>query len=315
MNSCCADCGEEGGAVSLKACTSCKLVKYCNAKCQRNHWLKHKRDCKRRAAELRDEALFKDPPAKEDCPICFLPLPHKLLACISLPPATIESVPIYDFEIANEGSAKIDMEGYFQCCGKGICRGCIQSFSKFGNNDQCPYCKADRREKTEEEVIEEMMKRVEVNDPVTICFLANAYQFGRPGISRDEEKAMELYGRAAKLGSNEAHFQLGLYYNQRGELKKVKLHWEAAAMAGHEAARHNVGTIESNSGNMERAVKHWMISASAGEYHSMQVLIILFEQGVVSRDSIDSTLTSYNNSCAELRSEARDSALRILIRR
>ena len=126
---------------------------------------------------------------------------------------------------------------------------------------------------------------------------------------------MELYVRAAKLGSNEAHFQLGLYYNQRGDLKKVKLHWEAAAMAGHELARHNVGTIESNSGNMERAVKHWMISASAGEYHSMQVLIILFEQGVVSRDSIDSTLTSYNNSCAELRSEARDAAIRILIRR
>jgi hypothetical protein len=58
-----------------------------------------------------------------------------------------------------------------------------------------------------------------------------------------------------------------------------------------------------------------MISASAGEYHSMQVLITLFEQGVVSRDSIDSTLTSYNNSCVELRSKARNAAIRILIRR
>ena len=65
---CCAECGEEGGA-SLKTCKSCKLVKYCNADCQKNHWPKHKKECKRHAAELYDEALFKDPPAKEDCPI------------------------------------------------------------------------------------------------------------------------------------------------------------------------------------------------------------------------------------------------------
>ena len=58
------------------------LVKYCGAKCQRNHWPTHKKDCKRRAAQLRDEALFKDPPAKEDCPICFLPMPEKLLSCM-----------------------------------------------------------------------------------------------------------------------------------------------------------------------------------------------------------------------------------------
>ena len=30
--------------------------------------------CKQRVAELRDEALlFKDPPPKEDCPICCIP--------------------------------------------------------------------------------------------------------------------------------------------------------------------------------------------------------------------------------------------------
>jgi hypothetical protein len=31
------------------------------------------------------------------------------------------------------------------------------------------------------------------------------------------------------------------------------------------------------------------------------------EQGLVSRQSIDSTLAAYNNACAEMRSEARDS--------
>ena len=47
------------------------------------------------------ETLFKDPPAKEDCPICFLPMPARLICCISLQPANISSVPIYDFAKEN----------------------------------------------------------------------------------------------------------------------------------------------------------------------------------------------------------------------
>ena len=106
---CCTECGNDGG-VSLKVCKACMQVRYCSADCQKNHWPKHKKDCKIRAAELRDEALFKDPPAQEDCSICFLPKPFNLLSCISLPPATISSVPIYDFAIANEELAAKEME-------------------------------------------------------------------------------------------------------------------------------------------------------------------------------------------------------------
>jgi hypothetical protein len=160
---CCAECGEEGG-ISLKVCKSCMLVRYCNADCQRNHWPKHKAACKLRAAELRDEALFKDPPPKEDCPICFLPLPTKLISCISLPPATILSVPIYEYAIANEELASMSTEKYYPCCGKSICGGCVHSCSQSGNH-KCPFCNSDRDNKTDEEDVEEIMKRVEANDP------------------------------------------------------------------------------------------------------------------------------------------------------
>jgi len=97
----CANCGtdEKGEGISLKACKSCMLVKYCNPTCQRNHWPKHKKPCKQRAAELHDEALFRDPPPKEECPICFLPMPTKLINSFSFPPGTTSSVPIYDFAI------------------------------------------------------------------------------------------------------------------------------------------------------------------------------------------------------------------------
>jgi hypothetical protein len=62
---------------------------------------------------------------------------------------------------------------------------------------------------------------------------------------------------------------------------------------------------------MEQALKHWKIAASAGEYTAMNNLTIKFEQGADSRETIDSTLAAYNNSCAEVRSEARDTSIRI----
>jgi TPR repeat protein len=96
-------------------------------------------------------------------------------------------------------------------------------------------------------------------------------------------------------------------------MKKAKFHFEATAMAGHEGARYNLGSLETNSGNLERAVKHWIIAASAGEYDAMYHLRICFERGHVSRESIDSTLTAYNSSCADMRSEARDAYIRYAI--
>eukprot|EP00986_Skeletonema_menzelii_P020931 scaffold32715_cov160-Skeletonema_menzelii.AAC.1 len=44
--------------VKLKDCSACHLVKYCSVKCQRDHRPQHKRGCKKRVAELRDELLF-----------------------------------------------------------------------------------------------------------------------------------------------------------------------------------------------------------------------------------------------------------------
>jgi hypothetical protein len=308
----CADCGDVAGeGVSLKACKACMLIKYCSATCQKNHWPKHKKICKERAAELRDEALFKDPPPKDDCPICFLPMPAKLISCISLPPATIMSVPIFDFAEANEELANKATEVYYECCGKSICGGCIYSFHKSGNMGKCPFCNSDLRGKTDEEEVEELKKRVEVNDAGAINVLGTFYYKGERGVLQDREKAIELYARAAKLGSNDAHYNLGTFYDEGEDLKKANFHYETVAMAGHEVARYNLGYMDMENGNMERAVKHWTIAASAGHYKAMRNLIII---GYVSADEMDQILTAYNNSCVEMRSEARDAWIRSVIK-
>ena len=101
----CANCGKDGGD-GLKACTACKMAKYCNRDCQIAHRSKHKKACRKRAAEIRDEALFKHPPPNKDCPICLLRLPSLV-----------------------SGST------YYPCCGKIICGGCAEApvFDNLGN--------------------------------------------------------------------------------------------------------------------------------------------------------------------------------------
>ena len=74
---CCASYGiAEVDNIKLKECGACKLVRYCSIECQGEHRPQHKRAYKKRAAELRDEILFKQPESSHlgDCPICLLSL-------------------------------------------------------------------------------------------------------------------------------------------------------------------------------------------------------------------------------------------------
>ena len=62
MTTVCASCGiAEIDDVKLKECDDCDLARYCGDECQKNHETEHKEECKKRAAELRDELLFKQP--------------------------------------------------------------------------------------------------------------------------------------------------------------------------------------------------------------------------------------------------------------
>jgi TPR repeat protein len=206
-----------------------------------------------------------------------------------------------------------DMEQYYSCCGKCICKGCVYSFIRSGNNGTCPYCKSERDSKTDEDLVEELMKRVDVNDANAMYLLGNHYQQGLGSFRQDRTKAVELWKQAAGLGCSKAHFQLCVYFDEEGDSKKEKFHLEAGAMAGHDLARSNLGIMEVASCNTERAVKHWVIAASVGNFYAMHNLQQVFEKGYVSRDLMDSTLTAYNNSCLEMRSEARDAYVRFFI--
>jgi hypothetical protein len=59
-------------------------------------------------------------------------MPEKLICCVSLPPATISSVPIYDFAIAHEELAIMGMEHTIHVAERVFVKGASTPFVSLG---------------------------------------------------------------------------------------------------------------------------------------------------------------------------------------
>ena len=277
----CAACGK--GGEGLKECNRCKLVKYCNANCQRAHWSKHKKECKKRAAELHDEALFKQPPSRNECDICMLTLP------------------------LDEGEIQ-----YQSCCGKVLCCGCIYAAHLADDRELCPFCRTPEHT-SEGEAIERMKKRAEEgDDAIAMRNLGGCYYEGSKGVPQDYDKAMEFWLRAGELGCAMSYSCVGnAYGNGQGverDMKKAVHFWELGAMGGDVIARHNLGNIEWNAGNVKRAVKHWMIAAGAGHDDSLEIIQEGFRCGHMTKDDFEKALRAHKEASDEMKSDQREAA-------
>ena len=303
----CANCGVgEDDNIKLKNCSACKSVKYCGVKCQKEHRPKHKRACKKRVAELRDEILFKQPESScfGDCPICCLPMPLDGQKCQVM-----------------------------VCCGKTICDGCSLANTEREVQNRlelkCPFCRQlDPATAAQgEKILEE---RAAVNDPV-----ANREMGLKLRSEGDYRRAMRYLSTAAKLGDAGAHFELGFFY-EHGEgvevdKSKEKFHFEEAAILGHTGARYKVGVIEWENGKREtdprvaniprrRAIKHWMIAAKHGHDNSMGQLRRVYgaqtasalgqlkEFELVSKDDLAAVLRAHQAAVDEMKSPQRETA-------
>ena len=190
----CTACGKGGD--DLKRCTACKLVNYCSVSCQKVHRPKHKKECRKRAAEIFDEALFKQPPPKEDCPICFLPLPS------------------------------VEEMGYQPCCGKTFCNGCIvEMATETCAVTWCPFCR-EPSAASDEERIGKYNKRMEAGDAIAFHMLGTHYSIGDWGLPQDSNRALKLMQRAIELGSTDAHLNIAEFYTdglERNSKKAISL--------------------------------------------------------------------------------------------
>jgi len=284
----CANCGkgEEEGS-KLKTCPACKMVKYCNRKCQIAHRPQHKKECRKRKAELHDIELFKQPPSAEDCPICFLRMPSLSSGCTYMP-----------------------------CCGKEICNGCVLApvYDDQGNevdSNKCPFCRIPTPT-SNEEANRRREKRVEAGDAVAMFYMGCKYRDGTKGYPQDYAKALKLFHKAGELGHAIAYASIGYAYNYcQGveiDLKKAMHYYELAAMAGDVYARYNLGTVEENICNEDRALKHYMIAARGGNSESLDAIKYLYSMGHATKEDYMEALRSYQAYLGEIKSVQRDKA-------
>jgi len=278
---CCAACGIAGvDDIKLKKCTACYLVRYCSIKCQRDHRPQHKKECKKRAAELRDEILFKQPERSHlgECPICCLRLPL--------------------------GQEKSTM---MPCCSKFICNGCEYANSIYELEGclqrKCPFCRHPVPD-SEEETKRNMMKRVEANDPVAMRQMGGMRR--REG---DYDGAFEYWSEAAGLGDVGAHYQLSVVYREglgaEKDKKKELHHLEEAAIGGELNARHNLGCVEGNNGRTERAMKHHIIAANMGHDGSLDALKLCYRDGLISKEVFAAALRGHQTAVDAMKSPQR----------
>jgi hypothetical protein len=312
----CVNCGKgkEEDIGHLKTCVACKMVKYCSRDCQIAHRPQHKRECKRRAAELHDKELFKVHPPNEDCPICFLPLPID------------------------------EMQTSFRyCCGKRICNGCFNGTIKERVNrsisngvnykvedelkravGMCLFCR-ENIEDSEEEEIKRLQKLMERGNAEAFTEVGKFYSMGWKGLPQDWTKSNELFLKAGDLGDGGGYFYLGCYYrglydnlgnayeNVRGvdqavDKKKAKYFYELGAMNGHVYARHYLGIMEGQAGNHRRAYKHMVVAAKSGHKLSLDKVKEGFKAGHITKDEYEQTLRAYQKREDEMKSDMRTKA-------
>jgi len=246
----CANCGKEGNSEEMNTCNKCKEVKYCNAACKKKHRKKHKKACERRVAELHEEALFKEHPPNEECPICLIPLQHGR-----------------------------DLSTFKSCCGKRICNGCILTMLiNTRGVDKCPFCRKIQVS-TNKEHNKRMKSLIDNGNAEAHYILAGYYNSGVLGHNgendgrRDLAKANELFLKAGELGCDAAYLALGDSYRLGNGVEidktKAKHYYELAAMKGSVHARHNLGCEEEQAGNIHMAYRHYILAARAGFARSM----------------------------------------------
>jgi len=288
----CANCGKgEESNEDLKACSACQLVKYCNRECQLAHRPQHKKECKKRAAELHEEALFKERP-REKCPGYSVlgTVEHKLqkneggkLCVICKTPAAssneedmmrikehadmgnAQAVHLLGVEYSREGNMSKAHELWVRA-GR---LGCSEAYNELANS----------------------------MNPIH-----DEYNEGgankRLGVKMDLKKAKYYYELAAIMGDVQARYFLGLLEGRETNSDVGEYTFEA---------------LEAKLRHREPAVKHFELAARAGHEEAMdQLRKIHNRQAMVetfSNEEYADIVRAYTKSRDEMKSDDREKAL------
>lgn len=124
------------------------------------------------------------------------------------------------------------------------------------------------------------------NDPQAITLLAELYANGL-GVGRDDNKAAQLYRRAAELGDPQAMFALAIFrFQGRGGAPDPKAGaalFETAAKLGNVTAAYNLGLLyiegQTVAQDYKKAAELFQAAARAGTPEAQYALATLYKEG------------------------------------
>lgn len=237
--------------------------------------------------ELRDVELFGPPEEREECPICFVPMPLDIDECTLLP-----------------------------CCGKLVCDACFMAAGVATSKFTCAFCRSKPAMEWDA-TNQQLRSRIESGDAWAMYALGNSYSSGDEGVQMNHIAAMKLWLQAADSGHIEAlcsiankHFQDGFEVKiTEDQALKVAT---AAAKNGSLEGHHLVGGLECKvNDDFDKALKHFVRAATGGYVPSFKTLRNMRDKGGLPRDVFDDIEEQHKEALTRGRSEERDAANKI----
>jgi len=236
--------------------------------------------------ETIDIDIFAPIPEREECPICLIPLPN-----------------------SNEVI-------YLSCCGKRICKGCINKNMITGLKkgkrileQKCAFCQQTLA--PGQKRIKSLKKLMKKNDPYAFIEMARCYKTG-DWVFQSETKSLEMYIRAAELGHAVAFGKLGLYYEEgvlvEQDTSKALEYHKIAAKKGSLNAHGYLSHFHGKNRHIQTSIKHMKVAASAGDKGAIDGLMAYFKDKFLSKEDLTQSLRAYQATNSEIMSKDRENA-------
>lgn len=244
-----------------------------------------------------DDLLLFSPTPAEDCPVCMVPLPinsldYKYWVCCGRNICfACEVEQGRARNLRNNRRKKEELPPLEEACA--FCR---VSASKFDNMKV-------------EEKIRCLEERIRKGDAAAAHCLGSCYWTGMHGFEINQAKALENFQRASNLGCGISMRQMAFAYTSGkfGGLQenrvKAKKHAAEAVKKGDAIAHFVLGCYQFEDGNVDLAIRHCCLAAEGGYVEAMKVLWEEFYNGNISKVDLEATLRRHTEACDEMDSE------------
>ena len=141
--------------------------------------------------------------------------------------------------------------------------------------------------------------------------MADQYNEGQ-GVIQSNTRALEMYIRAAELGDTEAFGNIGLAYELgdvvEQNISKSLEFYEVSAKKGSLVAHKHLASFLGNKGDILESIQHLKITACAGDKHSMDYLMEVYKDNLLSKEELTKTLHAFQKCTNNMKSKDRDDA-------